>query len=228
MTLRELFELVGERRYEYRVPGKEQLLSRGEKVIQEYEQTTKDSQPMKITVFESGYVLYYEGKRYSIFHLQELLENDFGYEWDELADTGLIRKNIINELLMDAEWIVGISLYGNSRIFINLINDKKDRNCSIYELSENDPVLGVYASPTAEIEEQIRHEKEERIYEYLRKRMNPTQWKVYVLVEQENLYQKEIGKKLGITQQAVSKDYKKACKRVLEVREIIKKYYYED
>ena len=52
--------------------------------------------------------------------------------------------------------------------------------------------------------------------------MNPTLWRVYVLIESEGKKQKEVAP------QAVSKDYKKARKKITELRDYLNEVFPED
>ena len=228
MNLLELFALTDGKEDE-RTPGRCQLLERGERILKEYAQIASDSPSIRIRVFESGYVLYEEDCKTTVFHIREALLNPFDNdERTRMWDLNEKEQAITRKLLMENDWKIGLFLYGNSRIMNNRYKFEEKKVSSYHRLAEDITALEYFAPFLKEMEAEIELKKMKTLFELLMKRLKPTQWTVYVSIERDKRLQKDIADELGITQQEVSKEYKKACEQIIELQKFLKKYYYED
>lgn len=229
MTLRELYSQIRGKSTSGQL-GKYQLLSRHERLLARYS-TTMGGGTIKVSirVYESGYVLYEEDDKAAVFHMDDICGKATLY--DSLND-GLVsrnQRNIPDEVYMSSDWTLRLTLEGNDRIMHNrekVANDHMEFSYS--GISEDMVQLGFTPDFFALIEEEISHQKMLEVFETLKKEMKPVQWDVYIMVKRDGKKQKEIASILGKTQQAVSKDYLAAEKKVEKLRELLMSMFYED
>ena len=222
MTLAELYSKVTGSKGKRQI-GRRQLLARGEPVIASMETTLgSDSISVRLRVFRSGYVLYEEDELFTVFHLGEIYGR--GTEYHPLWE-GLIPQSAIQipyEVYMSAEWYIRLLIEGSDRIIRNREKIRNDHvEFSYSDIAEAIPPLSYTPDFFADITETLHRQRRQAVCDYVSSNMHPTLWRVYVLIESEGKKQKEVAKELGITQQAVSKDYKKACKMIMELRDYL-------
>ena len=229
MTLKELYSKISGTG-EDGLLGKNQLCERNEKVIARWNEKKKvEDDAVQIQVFESGYVLYEEGDNATVFHLDEVVKNQVVYD---TVDEGITDKNsrlIPEDAFYTSEWTVGILMVGNERIYEN--RDKLNSKRIDYSYNDSSDEVGELGFTPDFLEAfcaEIDNKKREQIFEKVRSSLKPIEWQVYVMVERDGMKQKEIAEEIGISQQAVSRYYKKACEKIAELREYLKKIYYED
>ena len=227
MTLRELCKLVRGKKSKGGLK-RSQLLSRHEGLIARLDMPVKDGAiRVSVKVYESGYVLYEEDDRYTVFHLDDLKDKhwNFGSVTDKDGCCNMVR----NEVMMSEEWSYGLILEGNDRIMHNRDKSEADYvEFSYSGIAEDLAQLRVQYNFTKTMEDKATREQMEGVFDFLRKAMSETQWEAYVLIESLGKKEREVAEMLGMSQQAVSKNYKKACEIVLRFRARLKKDFYEN
>ena len=219
MILKELFEKTQQKKGNGEMPYRT-LLGMKEPIVAEYETTMKnESLNVHIRVFKSGYVLYEEDGSRTIFHLDDLFRVYSGSE-----------NSISEEILMNTDWQVGVILAGNERIQHNLMEKEKRHREYSYSGIAEDFVNAFYYDDyefLLQIDEEIRRQKAEEVFQILKDSMKPIQWEVYILAKRDELQQEKIAAILGKSQSTISKNYLIACNTVMELRGQLKKKYYE-
>ena len=229
MTLAELYSKVTGRKVNRQI-GRRQLLERKEPVIASMITTLgSDSIIVRLRVFRSGYVLYEEDNLFTVFHLNDVYGRGTEYHslFDELIP--LPESKIPGEVFMDTEWYIRLLIEGSDRIIRNREKIRNDHiQFSYSDIAEAIPPLAYTPDFFADITDEINQRRRQAVFDYISSNMNPTLWRVYVLIESEGKKQKEVAKELGITPQAVSKDYKKARKKIIELRDYLNEAFPED
>ena len=228
MKLRDLYAIISGGKEEKTTPGRESILHRADPVIQEFEQTMSDCQHIRIRVFESGYVLYEEDKRSTVFHIRRAIMNTFDNDKAKIWDLDQEEKSITRELLLDTDWEVGLILYGNSRIMSNRYKREEDTVFSYHCFSEEHPALSYNGSFFEEEEREYMQRKMREVFTRLMDAMTPKMWTIYVLVERDGKTQADIAREGGVRIQSVNEEYKEACRRVFELKKIMKEMYFEN
>ena len=229
MTLRELYSQVRGRKSKGQL-GKYQLLSRHERQLAKYV-TTMGGGSIKvcIRVFESGYVLYEEDEKFTVFHLSEIVNKNMEYDTTDPTLVSRKERNIQSEVLMSSEWYVRIILEGNDRIMHNREKVAADHTEFSYSgISEDMAQLGITEDFLQKIIKEIDHQKMLDVLEVVKNSMKSNKWEVFVKIKGEGKTQAEIAPLFGKTQQAVSRDYVDAKKIIEALRDQLKKMYYED
>lgn len=229
MTLEELYSKISGTKKDG-ILGKNQLRERNEKVIANWnEKTLDEADDVQILVFESGYVLYEEGNNTTVFHLDEVVEKQIVYSTVEEDVSNKTTRLIPEDTLLKSEWTVGVLMFGNDRIYENRdkLNSKRI-DFSYSAMSDEIGILGFTPDFLESFITEIDKEKRSQVFEKIRSTLKPNQWQTYVMTIRDGMKQKDIADKLGITQQAVSKSYKKACEKILEYREYLEKIYYDN
>ena len=229
MTLRELYSQVRGRKSKGQL-GKYQLLSRHERQLAKYV-TTMGGGSIKvcIRVFESGYVLYEEDEKFTVFHLSEIVNKNMEYDTTDPTLVSRKERNIQSEVLMSSEWYVRIILEGNDRIMHNREKVAADHTEFSYSgISEDMAQLGITEDFLQKIIKEIDHQKMLDVLEVVKNSMKSNKWEVFVKIRGEGKTQAEIAPLFGKTQQAVSRDYVDAKKIIEALRDQLKKMYYED
>lgn len=229
MTLKELYSKINGTKEEALL-GKKSLCERNEKVIARWNENTEDeANAVQIQVFESGYVLYEEGDNATVFHLDEVLKNQMIYDTVDSEISEKKARLIPEQVFMTSEWTLSLLLFGNDRIYENRdkLNSKRI-DFSYSDMSDEIGELGYTPDFLEPFLTEIENEKMGEVFQKVRSSLKPIQWKIYVMAERDGMKQKDISDELGISQQAVSKHYKKACEKILELREYLKKIYYEN
>ena len=229
MTLRELYSQVRGKKSKEKI-RKYQLLARHERQIARYATTMGGgSIKVSIRVFESGYVLYEEDDKNTVFHLSEICDIGSLYETTDNALVSYKQRMIPAEVYMSADWTLRVILEGNDRIMYNAEKLKKDwQEFSYSGISEDMVQLGFTVDFFKEIEEEISYQKMLDVFRIVQDAMKPIQWDVYVMIKRDGKKEREIAEELGKTQQAVSKDYIKAKETIDSLREALKQMFYED
>ncbi len=229
MTLRELYALLGGRRSKGMM-GRNQLLSRHEGLLARLDTTMgKGTIKVSVKVYESGYVLYEEDGMHTVFHLDDVCGK--AWKYDGVADDGTVRRErtVSEEVFMSSEWSVRLILEGNERVMQN--RDKRE-GChvefSYSGISDDIGQLGFVVDFLKEMENEIDREKRQKVIEKVKDALKPAQWKVFVLIECQGKKQREVAEEMGVSQQAVSKEYANARKVIEKLREGLRKAFYED
>ena len=226
MTLRELLSKTS-RRKEEKTPSINVLLNRGERIIAKHEQVLHGEILLKILVFESGYVLYQEGSRRTVFHIEKSLKDTFEYRTTCEEKTPVSQRSIPQKVLLDAEWQVCLILEGNRRIMNNRYAFQKKKQLDFQNLIEICPECGFNKSLFDEIEKKEFRERLNQLCEYLQGELTEKQWTVFVRIEREQQTEDEIAKTLNKAQSAVSQNYSGACKKISKRRELLKELYWD-
>ena len=229
MTLKELYSQIRGRKSKGQL-GKYQLLSRHERQLAKYV-TTMGGGSIKvcIRVFESGYVLYEEDEKFTVFHLSEIVNKNLEYDTTDPSLVSRKDRNIQSEVLMSSEWYVRIILEGNDRIMHNREKVEADHTEFSYSgISEDMAQLGITEDFLQKIIKEIDHQKMLDVLEVVKNSMKSNKWEVFVKIKGEGKTQAEIAPLFGKTQQAVSRDYVDAKKIIEALRDQLKKMYYED
>jgi hypothetical protein len=229
MTLKELYSQVRGRKSKGQL-GKYQLLSRHERQLAKYV-TTMGGGSIKvcIRVFESGYVLYEEDEKFTVFHLSEIVNKNMEYDTTDSTLVSRKERNIQSEALMSSEWYVRIILEGNDRIMHNREKVEADHTEFSYSgISEDMAQLGTSDDYLKEIIKEIDHQKMLEIFEVVKNSMKPIKWEIFVKIMCDGKTQVEIAPLYGKTQQAVSRHFVDAKDIIEELRDELKKLYYDD
>ena len=229
MTLKELYSQVRGRKSKEKI-DKYKLMARHERQIARYA-TTMGGGTIKVSirVFESGYVLYEEDDKATVFHLDDICNSAFEYDTTDWALVPRKQRMIPAEIYMSADWTVRIILEGNDRIMHNrekVENDHQEFSWS--GISEDMAQLGFTVDFFKEIEEEINHQKMLEVFKIVQEAVKPVQWDVYVMLKRDGKTQQDIAKELGKTQQAVSRDYIKAKETIEALRESLMALFYDD
>lgn len=225
MILRELMEQVNGEKEKGQI-GKEQLKSvAGEPIASDSMRMGANGALVSIQVFGNGYVLYEEDGKCTVFHLSDIRGKGKEYETVKESFGSKKERTVPDEVYMNEDWKLRLLLEGNERIQHNQEKRESDHVQFHYsEYSEDMKELGYEPELLEELLNEIKKEEGRRVIEAVRASMKPAQWKIYVLVEGVGFRQREVAEKLGITQQAVSKEYCKAKAIVEELRELLRKY----
>ena len=229
MTLKELYSQIKGRKSKGQL-GKYQLLARHERQLAKYVTTMGEGTiKVSIRVFESGYVLYEEDEKFTVFHLSEIVNKNMEYDTTDPTLVSRKERNIQSEVLMSSEWYVRIILEGNDRIMHNREKVAADHTEFSYSgISEDMAQLGITEDFLQKIIKEIDHQKMLDVLEVVKNSMKSNKWEVFVKIKGEGKTQAEIAPLFGKTQQAVSRDYVDAKKIIEALRDELKKMYYED
>lgn len=222
MTLAELCAKVTGHK-EKRQLGRNQILERKEKILASLDTTLGgNSIVIKLRVFESGYVLYEENDNFTVFHIKEIGRENKEYETVDELSTPRCQRIVPNEIYMNADWFVLLTIEGNERVERNREKTRDEHvEFSYSGIAEDLGALRYEPDYLCEINEELNRNHMQEVFDYVKSSMNPEQWKIYVLIERDGKRQREIAADMGITQQAVSKSYRKACKKILELRDCL-------
>lgn len=186
MKLRELYSRVIGRK----VPGqirKSQLLSRHERQLAKYVTTMGEGTiNVTIQVFESGYVLYEEDRRFAVFHLDDIYGKNMIYDTVNCSLVSKRERVIPSEVYMNFHWSLRLILEGNERIMRN--REKVERNHVefLYSgISEDLPQLSFIPNFFYFIDEDTYHKKTKEVFDMIRNVIKPVQWNVYILIERD-------------------------------------------
>ena len=229
MTLKELYDLVLDKRVKGAI-GKHQLMARHERLLARMEHYMgQGSVKVSIKVYESGYVLYEEDRRFTVFHLNDVCGEPVEYASVDESVASKAQRTIPRELFLGSEWHVRLMLEGNDRIMHNREKVERDHvQFSHSEYAEDSLPFFMMEDFVCGLQEQVIREKRKEVFEKLKRELRPIQWEVYVLIEKYGKTQQEVADYLGISQQAVSKDYKRAILKVEMLRDGLRNFFYED
>lgn len=229
MTLKELCGLVRGRKTKGKMT-RSVLLARHEGIIARHDATLGNGTiKVSVKVYESGYVLYEEDDRHTVFHLDELKNKNWNYEGVSSECTPCCGNVVRNDVIMSEDWSMGLMLEGNDRIMDNRVKaERKHNDFSYSSIAEDLAVLGFEINYTKEMEDEADRKKCEEIFKLLRNEMSSSQWTAYVLINCHGLKQKDVAETLGVSAPAVCLNYKKACEIVGRFREQLKKDFYEN
>ena len=183
----------------------------------------------EVTVYENGYVVYTESNRMTIFHLKEVYSR--GIEYDTCKGDNIVPKRLRAfgaSYFHDKDWLFSVVMYGNWRIANNY--EKFLRKKIQFHFSSVSEELE-YIFPIDDeplFDEESDKENEEEIKTLIKTRLKkaedmivPSQWHVYVSITGYGITETELACQLGISQQAVSKRFKKCEKHIPRIREEI-------
>lgn len=229
MTLRELYGLLDGRK-SCGVLRRSQLLSRHEELLARLD-TSMGNGTVKVTVkvYESGYVLYEEDGKPTVFHLDDICKRDLRYDGVSGSFSFYGESLVPMEVFMSADWSVRLILEGNERLMHNREKVEQDHvEFSYSGISEAMEHLGVTPDFLMSFEDEFIHGKMMEVFEIVRGALNNAQWTAFILVECQGKKQREAATIMGVSQQAVSKDFKKACEVIGRLRESLKEIFYGD
>ena len=229
MTLKELYSQIRGRKSKGQL-GKYQLLARHERQLAKYVTTMGEGTiKVSIRVFESGYVLYEEDEKFTVFHLSEIVGKCTEYDTTDGSLVSRKQRTVPAEAFMSSEWYLKILLDGNDRIMHNREKVAADHTEFSYSgISEDMAQLGITEDFLQKIIKEIDHQKMLDVLEVVKNSMKSNKWEVFVKIKGEGKTQAEIAPLFGKTQQAVSRDYVDAKKIIEALRDELKKMYYED
>ncbi|MBR3510361.1 MAG: sigma-70 family RNA polymerase sigma factor [Lachnospiraceae bacterium] len=229
MTLRELCKQVRGKKAAGNL-NRSQLLARHEGLVARHDATLGNGAiKVSVKVYESGYVLYEEDDRYTVFHLDDLRNKNWNYEGVSSECEGCCDGLVRNDVIMSEDWSMGLTLEGNDRIMYNRVKKESDHvEFSYSGISEDLASLGIEINFTKNMEDEVDREKRGKVFEKLSKEMSPAQWTTYCLIHCRGLKHKDAAKILGVSEPAVCKNYKKACEVVVRFRDRLKKDFYEN
>ena len=177
MTLRELCKQVRGKKTKEKMT-KSKLLARHEGIIaRRDEKAGNGTIQVSVKVYESGYVLYEEDDRNTVFHLDDLRNKNWNYEGVS-SDCEMACGNVVrNDVIMSEDWYMGLTLEGNDRIMANRVNNEKLYvGFSYSDLAEDHAALGFEVNFIKKMEDEVDREKREKVFEELRKKMSSGQW----------------------------------------------------
>lgn len=154
----------------------------------------------ELTVYENGYVLYREDNRYTVFPIHQCT----GYEFESV--NGEV-DSIGEDLFDNEEWHVRLLLEGADRMAVNQINTEKHHNLVSSDLMESagKEIQDLKQSP---LEKLIEEESFEERIAPLKERQKDMVRMYYA----EGMKQEDISKVIGMKQQNISANLKKALK----------------
>ena len=229
MTLQELYSFVEGTKTAKRKVHTE-LEAGGEKILVR-ELFVNGASVCRLTVYVNGYVLYEEDNRNTVFHISEVIDKDFIYSSSLENTIDVSERRAKNEELLNSDWKVVLLLEGNDRISKN--REKSDSYHIVFRFDEtNDESREEHLSYTPNLsgalEKTIELQKIKEVVDMARSKMSDEVWNIYFNVEVLGMHQDDIAKQIGISQQAVSKKYLKACRLITKYRKEFIKKYYED
>lgn len=195
LTLQELKQIADVPGFGVKLPTAKQLRTSRLELAQE--RLGMDS---KISVYQSGYVLYQVGKHFTVFSLHPC--RDYLY----LADG----KTVIlpEQFFENREWYLRLVLEGEDRLNRNREERERNWNVSYSFVSEDWPAMENRAESM--LEHLAKQETVAEILEILSARQKYVIQKYYLQEET----QEQISKELGISQQAVSAMISQAVRRI--------------
>jgi RNA polymerase sigma factor (sigma-70 family) len=225
MIIKELMEAYGEvgiKDVEERQNGKSWLLERAENMmLVSYFSNLSKSGRMSLRVYRDGYVLYEEGKHYTVFRLEDL--EDFTFTYDALDYGAMSRKDrtVSKETFMEMRWYVALSMFAMMRIAENV--KKEQEKIAPKHLTDGlSDVLkdGRYSDF---LRSEVNRECVREILKFVKKK----HWLIFAAIYFGGLTQNEIAERSGVSQQAISKIYVSTLKKLSENQERFKDYYAE-
>lgn len=171
-----------------------------------------------VSVFQNGYILYSECHYFTVFHISEVCGKNAQYNTVD-KDVPYSDARIIGaDYLENLEWILPITMWGNGRIIHNLnVRENDHRDFRYSGVPEDwDDIACVYEdSPYEEVEDA---DEAQHAIDEIKIRIVPTQWSVFVGKVVDGLSEEQLATTLNISQQAVSKRYKKAISNIRRVK----------
>ncbi len=219
MTLKELYGMVKSEKTNERI-GRKQLAEMHGRVIAETVTTMGSGTiPVKLTVFDNGYVLYEEEDIYTVFHLDDVIGTELEYKTVDEAFTPMKERTVSDEVFLNADWNVRLMIEGNNRIIHNKRKtEKKHVAMSYSDYCEAISPLGYEPDYLEGFEAEIEAKKLQKMKDFLSRRIKPEHWKIYLMIEVDEMRQADIAAIMGISQQAVSDKYKRACRKIEKFR----------
>lgn len=213
MTLQELFTQVKGKKQKSK-PKLKTLFNGKHKIIAEGQH---DNGIVK--VYDNGYIFYSEDNHFTIFHICDVYGKREEYSTgDEMAvpkDTRVIE----GDFFYDKDWLFRVVMEGNSRIQHN------------HNIQQNRIIEFRYSGVAEDLQElcfipeYLTDDDSFRVsLDEIKEHVSPDLWVVYVSIKAYGITEAAIAHDLNITQQAVSKRYRKACRTIPEVgKEIARK-----
>ncbi len=227
MTLKELYLKVSHDK-EDGLPSAIELLDTGGEPVVETLYHTEDYTEIEIRVFKTGYVLYREDERYTVFHLNDIIHKPVKYH--SVCNTvSLDELRIVSEdVFLRADWQVRVVLEGNARTIHNR-NTEDARKLESYDSwGDDNPYLAYYPPFLEDIEREIKCDKIRLILEILEREMSSRAWQVFLLRERDQKKQEDIAKELGVSQSSVSQSLSLARRKIQELRKVLEGIYFGD
>lgn len=171
----------------------------------------KDGGDFKITVYKNGLYVYAEGKHTTVFAVDRCARY--------VDPVDLSRKLIPYDKIKDLDWYIPLMMYGMSRMEIN-----RNRHYEAHEAFSLNNDGTDYSVFDGSLDEKLQEEEEKREYEEkMRARKAGLKTAMNSLTEAQrtcinesyygNKTRTQIGKELGVSQQAVSKNIDAGLKK---------------
>lgn len=179
---------------------------------------TKDGGDFKITVYKSGHFVYEEGEHTTVFAVDRCARY--------VDPVDLSRKLIPYDKIKDLDWYIPLMMFGMSRMEIN--RNRQHQEHEAFSLRNDGSDYSVF---DGSLDDKFQEEEEKREYEAkmsARKEnldsVMGNLTKVQRTCINESYYAKktrtQIGKELGVSQQAVSKNIDAGLKKARKKFEI--------
>ena len=229
MTLKELYSLVEGEKKEGKHTCKELQNSNLKIIVREI---LSSSSPISVlTVYENGLVLFQEDKRYTVFHISDVVSKDVIYDSGLYEMPDIEERRVSKDELLNYDWKVALYMEGSERIANN--RDKTECYHILFSFdSTNDETrekyLGYTPNLNAAFEKTLELQRYKEVIDMVRSKLSDAEWNTYFNVEVLGMHQDDLAKQEGISQQAISKRYLKACRLIEKYREEFRNKYYED
>lgn len=207
MTLEELYSQVKDTK-KTKYPKIDDLISGKYKVIAEGKHDTGI-----VKVYETGYILYIEDNKYTIFHITDVYGVGFSYTTQLYQDASIPYRKFNAEFFNDKDWLFRVVMAGNDRIVHNN-NVNYERNIAFrYSGIAEDISELCYIPDYLQDNDDDADTVSDKI-EQVKSMVSPNLWSVFVSIKVDGELERNVAAELHITQQAVSKRYRKACEQI--------------
>ena len=210
MTLNELYAQVKDKK-KGTFPKLEDLINSKYRLIAEGKHNTGI-----VKVYDTGYILYFEDDRYTVFHISDVYGRGEQYATEHEYAVPYDSRRIKAEFFNNQDWLLRIVMEGNDRITHN--HENNERRYVAFRYSD----IGEDIKQMGYIPEYLTDDEEpsaEELIDKVREKVDPDLWAVYVSIKIYGKKENALAAELKISQQAVSKRYRKACKTIPEVRD---------
>ncbi|MBO5621189.1 MAG: hypothetical protein J5959_06120, partial [Butyrivibrio sp.] len=226
MTLKELCAMVKSEK-ENRNFGKKHLFERNDKVIAEKKSTMgKGTIKVNLMVFESGYVLYEEDDKSTIFHLDDICGKQVKYDTVESGFLSEAARTIPDEVYISADWSVRLMLEGNDRLMHNRASWESDHiEFSYSGISEAIKEVAYEPNYLEAFEAEIDAFHFEEMVSFLKSKVKPRQWDIFVSNRCDGIRQGDLAKAYGVSQQAISKDCLAVYKKIQKFHDRLEAFF---
>ena len=172
-----------------------------------------------VKVYDNGYIFYSEDDHFTVFHISDVYGKREEYSSDDKMAIPRETRVIEGDFFNEQDWLFRVVMEGNARIQHN------------HNIQQNRFVEFRYSGIAEDLEElcyipeYLTDDDSFRVnLDDIKEHVSPDLWVVYVSIKAFGITEAAIARDLNITQQAVSKRYRKACRTIPEVgKEIARK-----